>query len=169
VEKRAPDLSLLVPIYNEESHLPGVMDQLLSVKWPGTTEFVLVDDCSKDNSLQVLKSWVEDNREQLEKNNIECVIDKLDVNSGKGGAIHRAIGLATGKVLIVQDADFEYDPNEVPALVAPILANRADVVYGSRFKKTSRQVHRTFHYLANRLLTALSNLFSGIYLTDMET
>ncbi|MEQ1877848.1 MAG: glycosyltransferase family 2 protein, partial [Bdellovibrionia bacterium] len=169
MESRAPDLSLLVPIYNEAGHLPGVLDQLLSVKWNCTVELVLIDDCSKDNSFQVMNTWVSENQEALKTNGITVQIEKLPVNGGKGGAIHKAVELARGKVLIVQDSDFEYDPNEVPALVAPILANRADVVYGSRFKKTSRQVHRTFHYLANRILTALSNLFSGIYLTDMET
>jgi glycosyltransferase involved in cell wall biosynthesis len=88
---------------------------------------------------------------------------------GKGAAIRKGFELCTGDFIVVQDADFEYDPHDISTLVAPLVSNQCDVVYGSRFKKSSPQVHRTYHYFVNRFLTVLSNLLSGIYLTDMET
>lgn len=90
-------------------------------------------------------------------------------NQGKGAAVIRGFKEATGDLIMIQDADFEYDPKDIPKLVEPFLNNQADVVYGSRFKKNAIQVHRTYHYFVNRFLTLVSNLFSGIYLTDMET
>ena len=96
-------------------------------------------------------------------------IIKQNPNQGKGAACIRGIREATGDLVMIQDADFEYDPSDVPGLLGPLLDGKADVVYGSRFKKSAMQVHRTYHYFVNRFLTMLSNMFSGIYLTDMET
>ena len=90
-------------------------------------------------------------------------------NGGKGTAVRVGLAEARGDFFIVQDADAEYDPGDIPRLLAPLLADDADVVYGSRFRRERHQVHRTFHYFVNRLLTLFSNLLSGIYLTDMET
>lgn len=164
-----PVLSLLIPVYNEASHLEDWLNALLKVDMPTPIEWVLVDDCSKDGSLAIAQNWKTARAKDLELRGVQFTIHKQEQNGGKGTAIQRAIQIAAGQVLIVQDADFEYDPNEVAQLVKPITDGRADVVYGSRFKKNAPQVHRTFHYFVNRFLTLLSNLCSGIYLTDMET
>ena len=159
-------LSLLIPVYNEEANIVALLDRLASVNWGMDCQFVLVDDCSKDNSFAVINKWISDHPSLK---GIEVTTVKLENNAGKGSAIHRAITLAKNSICIVQDADFEYDPFEIPMIIEPIKNNKADVVYGSRFKKNAIQVHRTFHYFVNRLLTLMSNLLSGLYFTDMET
>jgi glycosyltransferase involved in cell wall biosynthesis len=162
-------LSLLIPIYNEEGTLARALNCLLSVSWPYPVEFVFVDDRSTDDSLRVLQEWLAHHENDLKNKQILGKVLLHSVNQGKGAAIHTAIQAAQGKVLIVQDADEEYVPSEIPSLVEPILEDRADIVYGSRFKKNVLQAHRTYHYLINRFLTMLSNLASGLYVTDMET
>jgi glycosyltransferase involved in cell wall biosynthesis len=99
----------------------------------------------------------------------KTLIERQLKNQGKGAALRRGFELATGDIIGVQDADFEYSLDDIPAILDPLLKGRADIVFGSRFKKNTMQVHRTFHYLVNRILTILSNIFSGLYLTDMET
>ena len=153
-------VSLIVPIYNEAAHLERFLQQLDELALPVEKELVLVDDCSTDGSGRML--------DEFPFRSTRIVVHH-DVNKGKGAALHTAIEHATGDVVGVQDADFEYDMNDVAALLVPFLEDRADVVYGSRFKKSGEQVHRTFHYLGNRVLTGLSNLCTGLYLTDMET
>lgn len=153
-------LSIIVPVYNEEKELPSVLDYLFSLKFNYPVEWIFVEDCSTDNSLEILKN---------EQPKYGYRIISQSSNQGKGAAVIRGIREALGKIIIIQDADFEYDVFDVPQLIAPIMEGRADVVYGSRFKKNAPQVHRTYHYFVNRLLTMLSNLSSGIYLTDMET
>lgn len=155
-----PKLSVIVPVYNEERHLADVIQMLMASPCPIEREWIFVDDKSRDQSLAILK--------RLAPQHGFRVIEQ-DPNQGKGAAVIRGIREATGDFIMIQDADFEYDPADVPALLQPLLDGKADVVYGSRFKKSSSQVHRTYHYFVNRLLTVLSNLFSGIYLTDMET
>lgn len=161
-------VSLVCPVYNESGHLQEFLEQLDALQLghsPKTghaieKELIFVDDCSRDGSLAILKSFPFKSQVR---------IDAQPTNQGKGAALRRGFALATGDVIGVQDADFEYSMDEVPALLVPLVTGKADVVYGSRFKKSGTQVHRTFHYLINRFLTILSNMLSGLYLTDMET
>ena len=153
-------LTCVVPVYNEERHLESVIDFLMKSPCPIEREWIFVDDCSRDQSLAVLKTLQPKYGYRLVEQN---------PNQGKGAAVIRGIKEATGDLIMIQDADFEYDPYDVPSLLQPLIEGRADVVYGSRFKKSAAQVHRTYHYFVNRFLTSMSNLFSGIYLTDMET
>lgn len=153
-------LSLVVPVYNEEKELLSVLDYLFTLKFDYAVEWIFVEDCSTDSSLSILK-------EQQAKYGYR-LIEQMS-NQGKGAAVIRGIKESKGEIIIIQDADFEYDVFDVPPLVKPILDGKADVVYGSRFKKSAPQVHRTYHYFVNRFLTTLCNLCSGIYLTDMET
>src|SRR5438132_9716690 len=132
----------------------------MAVHCPIDREWIFVDDHSTDTSLAVLKSL---------SAKYPFKVIQQDKSQGKGAAVIRGIHAATGDIIMVQDADFEYDPAEIPMLIQPILDNKADVVFGSRFKRNSPQVRRTYHYFVNRFLTALSNLTSGLYLSDMET
>jgi glycosyltransferase involved in cell wall biosynthesis len=153
-------LSVIVPVYNEARHLEKVVNFLMTAPCPLTREWIFIDDCSTDNSFRILSD--------LQKIYDYKLIHQ-PVNAGKGAAIVEGIKLATGNFIMIQDADFEYTPHDIPSLLPPLINNEADVVYGSRFKRSGLQVHRTYHFFINRLLTVLSNLFSGIYLTDMET
>ena len=153
-------LSVIVPVYNEEQELEAIIERFIATPCPVEREWIFVDDRSTDASLQIL--------ERLKaRHNFRLIAQP--VNMGKGAAVIHGIQEATGDVIVIQDADWEYDPDDIPTLIQPILDNKADVVYGSRFRQTSPQIHRTYHYFVNRYLTLLSNLFSGIYLSDMET
>lgn len=153
-------LSLIIPVYNEVGHLEKFLSVIDSLELPVGKELVIINDCSTDGSAEIIKAFPFKSR--------VMVIDNI-VNIGKGAAIKLGVQKATGDLIGIQDADFEYDTEDIPKLLAPLLAGKADVVYGSRFKKTNDQVHRTLHYLVNRLLTMISNLLSGLYLSDMET
>ncbi len=153
-------LSVIVPVYNEERELPALIERFLAAPCPIAREWIFIDDHSQDRSLAVLHTMSARHGFQvLEQSR----------NQGKGAAVSRAIRQCTGDLIMIQDADYEYDPGDVPALLQPILGGKADVVFGSRFKHNGGQVHRTYHYFVNRFLTIASNLLSGIYLTDMET
>jgi len=153
-------VSLVVPIYNEAGHLTEFLHKLDSLDLPLEKELVFVDDCSKDHSFEILKNF------QFSSPN---VIFRQPHNQGKGAALRKGFEMCTGDIIGVQDADFEYSLEDIRPLVEPLAAGKADIVYGSRFKKNNQQVHRTFHYLVNRFLTLTSNVLSGLYLTDMET
>src|SRR5208283_4094877 len=122
-------------------------------------EIIIVDDCSTDGTRDILR--------ELEEPGIRVVYQPH--NQGKGAALRLGFRHATGDVVLVQDADLEYDPAEYPRLIEPIVDNRADVVYGSRFIGESHRVLYYWHYVANKMLTTLSNMFTNLNLTDMET
>ena len=155
-------LSVIVPVFNEAQGLETVItERLFAAPCPIPREWILVDDGSTDGSGAIL-----DRAAGLTDEPVR-VLHKA--NGGKGTAVREGLQHARGDFFIVQDADAEYDPNDIPRLLAPLLADEADVVYGSRFRRERHQVHRTLHYFINRFLTLLSNILSGIYLTDMET
>lgn len=155
----SPVLSLVVPVYNEGPHLRAWCEHMLSLDFGVPTEFIFVDDCSTDESRSILADYAN-------RPNVQVFLQER--NGGKGAAVARGIQETKGDIVLIQDADFEYSPKDIPSVIAPILENEADVVFGSRYRN-SRTVHRTFHYAGNRLLTMFSNLVSGLYVTDMET
>ncbi|HUG92508.1 MAG TPA: glycosyltransferase family 2 protein [Planctomycetaceae bacterium] len=160
-------LSVVIPVYNEEATLRAIVERVRAV--PIQKEIILVDDASRDGSSEVLRSMEAAAAADGDPRN-RLRVAAHERNRGKGAALRTGFELATGDVVIVQDADLEYDPAEYPRLVQPIVEGRADVVYGSRF--LGDQPHRVlyyWHYLGNRLLTTLSNCFTNLNLTDMET
>ena len=154
-----PKLTVVIPVYNERTTLLELVKRVESVDID--KEIVLVDDCSTDGTRELLAS--------LEGTPGVRVLYQ-DRNQGKGAALKRGFAEARGELVIIQDADLEYDPAEYPKLIQPILDGRADVVYGSRF--VGSDAHRVlyfWHSVGNRLLTTASNMFTNLNLTDMET
>jgi glycosyltransferase involved in cell wall biosynthesis len=159
-------LSVLVPVYNEERTLEEVVRRVCAVQLP--KEIILVDDGSKDRSREILTRLKEQNERANDSLN-QMKIFLQPENQGKGAAIRTAISHATGDILIVQDADLEYDPKDYPSLLEPIQDGSADVVYGTRF--AGGGAHRVlffWHSLGNRTLTLLSNMLTNLNLSDME-
>lgn len=154
------DLSVVVPVYNEERTLERLIDRVAQV--PGLKEIVIVDDCSTDRSGPIIDSLVE--RYPVARS---C---RLERNSGKTAAVRKGIAETTGDIVVIQDADLEYDPAEIAGLVEPIRMGVADAVYGSRFlvKKAARVIY-FYHYVANKCLTFLSNALTNVNLTDVGT
>ena len=159
-------LSIIIPAYNEEKTISFILDKIKKVELIENIrkEIIIVDDCSSDNSLKAFNEYKAANSE------LDIVILTHSINKGKGAALHSGISKATGDILIIQDADLEYDPAEYNILLRPIVEGYADVVYGSRFM--GGKPHRIlffWHSIGNKFLTFLSNMFTNLNLTDMET
>jgi glycosyltransferase involved in cell wall biosynthesis len=154
-------LSVVVPVFNEQDSLAKTIDRLATI--PHLLEIVIVDDCSTDSTPQVIQ--------QLEQRYGSLIKTLRHArNQGKTAGLNTGFRATTGEIVIVQDADLEYDPSEIAGVIEPILEGNADVVYGSRFmvKKAARVLYY-YHYLANKFITGLSNLLTNINLSDVET
>ena len=155
-------LSVLMPVYNESRTLRTIVGRVLSAPCPIPIELICVDDCSKDHSWDILK--------ELAATDSRVRIFRHEENAGKAAAIHTAVSQVTGDIVLIQDADLEYDPRDFAALLAPIVEGKADAVFGSRFAFSGqRRVLLFWHAVANRILTLLTNMFLDLNLTDMET
>lgn len=153
-------LSVVVPVYNEAGTLSEVVRKLLSV--PCLLEIIIVDDCSTDGTGEVAR--------RLAEMHPQVRLVRHERNAGKTAALKSGFALTTGEIVIVQDADLEYDPSEIYGVIRPILAGHADVVFGSRFLvRRAARVLYFYHYLANKFLTYLSNALTNLNMTDIET
>ncbi len=159
-------LSIVIPAYNEAATIHLILNKIKAVILINDIqkEIIIVNDCSTDQTAAVVKEYINNNKE------LNIVLFNQEYNQGKGAALHKGIALATGHYLIIQDADLEYDPNEYNILLKPVVEGFADAVYGSRFM--GGRPHRIlffWHTLGNNFLTFLSNVFTNLNLTDMET
>ena len=162
----AATLSIIIPAYNEEATIADILDRVRSVELIDgiQKELIIVNDCSRDGTDAVVKAYIEKHPDA------KIRYFSHEVNMGKGAALHTGIRMASGDYLIIQDADLEYDPREYNLLLQPMIEGRADVVYGSRFM--GGNPHRIlffWHSIGNKFLTTLSNAFTNLNLTDMET
>ena len=151
-------LSIVVPVYNEIATIGRVISRVAAL--PLNSEILLIDDCSTDGTREILESLVG-------LPGFKIILKEK--NAGKGAALRTGFEQATGDFIVVQDADLEYDPRDIPQLIQPLLRNEADIVYGSRFIGPEMQDESWVHRMGNAMLTGASNLFSGLKLTDMET
>ena len=151
-------LSVVMPVYNEEATICEIVSLVLSR--PEVGELLIIDDASKDNSWEQLQKFRNDPRVKLLRQ---------EVNRGKGAAIIRGFAAASKDYVIIQDADFEYTPEDYPLVIQPLVNGKAEVVYGARFMNSPGQVRYFRHEMGNKFLTFLSNVFSDIHLSDMET
>lgn len=160
MEPGVPLLSVVIPVYNERTTFLSLLEAVRRV--PIRKEILLVDDASTDGTRELLREEVEDRVPGVR-------LFYQEANQGKGAALRRGFQEARGQIVLVQDADLEYDPREYPRLLEPILSGKADVVYGSRFQGGPHRVLYFWHSVGNRFLTTLSNMFTDLNLTDMET
>jgi glycosyltransferase involved in cell wall biosynthesis len=154
-------LSIIVPAYNEAKTLRNIVDKVKAVEMPMEIEIVIVDDCSSDDTPRIL--------DELSKRDGIVKTVRHTVNQGKGAAIRTAQTMVTGDFVVIQDADLEYDPHEIPKLLKPLIDGVADAVYGSRFLGGPHRVLYYWHYVGNKFLTLLTNVLYNVNLTDMET
>jgi len=150
-------LSVVIPVFNEKRWIAEVLRRVRMVPIP--KEIILVDDLSTDGTREMLQQFADENTKILYK----------EINQGKGAALRDGFKLCTGNVIIIQDADLEYDPDDYPSLLQPIIENKADVVFGSRFIGEKHRVLYFWHMVTNKILTVLSNMLTNLNLTDMET
>jgi glycosyltransferase involved in cell wall biosynthesis len=172
-----PKLSVVIPVYNEKGTIEEILRRVQDTEM--RKEIILVDDCSKDGTRQILENLVnlqsggetaalaQDGGDPVPLQDIRIFFQEK--NQGKGAALRRGFAETTGEIVLVQDADLEYDPRDYGKLLEPIVDGRADVVYGSRFLGGPQRVHYFWHYVANKFLTLLSDIFTNLKLTDMET
>ena len=154
-------LSVIIPCYNEEKTIFLIVEKIKKIK-NLTTEIIIVDDCSTDTTSDVLKN--------ISQVYPDIKIIRHEHNSGKGSAIQSGIKLVTGNIVLIQDADLEYDPNDYHNLLQPFIETDADVVYGTRFKGGKYvRLHFFWHYLANKILTTITNIVTNLNMSDMET
>ena len=152
-------LSVIIPVFNEKKTIEEIIRRVQAAEVGLEKEIIVVDDASEDGTRQIL--------ENLNHPNVKiCFHSK---NQGKGAALRTGFSKAKGDIILIQDADLEYDPKDYPVLLEPLLDGRADVVYGSRFLGGPHRVFFFWHYVGNKLLTTLSNMFSNLNLSDMET
>ena len=172
-----PKLSVVIPVYNEKATIDEILRRVIET--PFRKEIVLVDDCSTDGTRQILEKLSQlqslgeaqapafDGGDPIELGDLRIFFQER--NQGKGAALRRGFAEVAGDIVLVQDADLEYDPRDYHKLLEPLVDGRADVVFGSRFLGGPQRVHYFWHYVANKMLTLLSDIFTNLKLTDMET
>jgi len=172
-----PKLSVVIPVYNEKATIDEILRRVIDTAF--RKEIVLVDDCSTDGTRQILEKMAQlelsgetqapafDGGDPIQLRGLRIFFQTH--NQGKGAALRRGFAEVTGDIVLVQDADLEYDPRDYDKLLEPIIDGRADVVFGSRFLGGPQRVHYFWHYVANKILTLLSDIFTNLKLTDMET
>ncbi len=172
-----PKVSVVIPVYNEKNTIDEILRRVVDTE--PRKEVIVVDDCSTDGTRTLLEKMsalqakgettapAQDGADAIPLRDLRFFFQEQ--NQGKGAALRRGFAQATGEIVLVQDADLEYDPRDYTKLLEPIIDGRADVVYGSRFLGGPQRVHYFWHYVANTMLTLLSDIFTNLKLTDMET